>query len=142
MRTRAGSGTPGTDQSSGAQRAFYEALQAWRSRLPQTPDALPASVAGLAPNDRAGLLALLSAASLNIVSELLTDGQVATSAVALPSADASNAVEGNPFTAADWQFRRMLLEERVPAQASLDLIRRFGTECRLDDADEAEAPRG
>ena len=74
--------------------------------------------------------------------EPLTDAQVATSAVALPSADASNAVEGNPFTAADWQFRRMLLEERVPARASLGPIRRFGTECRLDDADGEEAARG
>lgn len=74
--------------------------------------------------------------------EPLDDEQVARSVVALPSANASNAIEDNPFTAADWQFRRMLLEERVPVEASLDLIRRFGAECRLDDAGEAEATRG
>ena len=62
-------GSHGTDQASDAQRVFYDALQAWRSRLPQTPDGLPRFVAGLTPDDRKSLLALLSAASLNTVSE-------------------------------------------------------------------------
>ena len=62
-------GSGGTDQPSEAQKVFYEALQAWRSRLPSIPDALPCFVAGLTPNDKTSLLALLSAASLNTVSE-------------------------------------------------------------------------
>ena len=62
-------GSHGTDQPSEAQTVFYDALQAWRSRLPQTPDGLVGFVAGLTPGDRTDLLALLSAASLNTVVE-------------------------------------------------------------------------
>ena len=66
-------GSHGTDQPSEAQTVFYEALQAWRSRLPQTPDGLPGFVAGLTPNDKTNLLALLSAASLDTVNESVGD---------------------------------------------------------------------
>ena len=60
-------GSGETDTPTEAQRVFYDALQAWRSRMPATPDALPAFVAGLSAEDRTGLLALLSAASVNTV---------------------------------------------------------------------------
>ena len=62
-------GSGETDQPTEAQRVFYDALQAWRSRMPQTPDTLPAFVAGLSAEDRTGLLALLAAASVNAVDE-------------------------------------------------------------------------
>ena len=62
-------GSHGTDQPSEAQTVFYDALQAWRSRLPQTPDGLPGFIAGLTSDEKTGLLALLAAASLNTVSE-------------------------------------------------------------------------
>lgn len=62
-------GSTGLDRPTEAQGVFFDALQAWRSRLPQTPDALPAFVAGLTPEDKTGLLALLSAASVNTVVE-------------------------------------------------------------------------
>ncbi len=62
-------GSHGTDQPSEAQRVFYEALQAWRSRLPATPDDLPSFVSGLSPEGKTGLLALLSAASLDTATE-------------------------------------------------------------------------
>ena len=62
-------GSHGTDQPSEAQTTFYEALQAWRSRLPQTSDALPAFVSSLSSDDKTSLLALLSAASLDTVTE-------------------------------------------------------------------------
>ena len=60
-------GSGETDTPTEAQRVFYDALQAWRSRMPQTPDTLPAFVAGLSAGDKTGLLALLSAASVNAV---------------------------------------------------------------------------
>jgi ParB family chromosome partitioning protein len=66
-------GSHGTDQPSEAQMVFYEALQAWRSRLPQTPEGLPGFVAGLSPDNKTGLLALLSAASLDTVNESVGD---------------------------------------------------------------------
>jgi ParB family chromosome partitioning protein len=66
-------GSHGTPQPSEAQAVFYDALQKWRSRLPQTPDALPAFVAGLSPDDKTSLLALLSAAALDTVNESVGD---------------------------------------------------------------------
>ena len=67
-------GSHGTDQPSEAQAAFYEGVQAWRSRLPQTPDALPAFVAGLGAAEKLALLGLLAAASLNAVTEAAGGG--------------------------------------------------------------------
>ena len=52
---------------------FYDALQAWRSRLPATPDALPAFVAGLDAADKLALLGLLAACSVNTVTEAAGD---------------------------------------------------------------------
>ena len=66
-------GSHDTDQPSEAQTVFYEALQVWRSRLPQTPDGLPGFVAGLSADDKTSLLALLSAASLDTVNESVGD---------------------------------------------------------------------
>ena len=72
-RTDPARGSHGTDAASEAQAAFYDALQAWRSRMPQTPDALPAFVAELSAEDKTGLLALLAAASVNTVAEVASD---------------------------------------------------------------------
>lgn len=66
-------GSHETPQPSEAQTVFYDALQQWRSRLPQTPDALPAFVAGLSPEDKTSLLALLSAAALDTVNDSVGD---------------------------------------------------------------------
>lgn len=66
-------GSHGTDQPSEAQTVFYDALQTWRSRLPQTPDGLPMFVAGLSAEDKTSLLALLAAASLDTVNESVGD---------------------------------------------------------------------
>ena len=66
-RSEPARGSHGTDAASEAQRAFYDAAQAWRSRLPQTPDALPAFVAGLDPLEKLNLLGLLAAAGVNAV---------------------------------------------------------------------------
>ena len=62
----------------------------------------------------------------------LTDGQVAAEAVAWPGAAATNAAEGNPFDAADWALTRMLLEERVPADAGAAVDAAFARGCRLN----------
>lgn len=64
--------------------------------------------------------------------EPLTDEQVADQVVAYPSAAASNAIEGNPFTAADWAFTRMLLEERVPHEVAARLDVAFARGCRIN----------
>ena len=66
-------GSHDTDQPSEAQMVFYDTLQMWRSRLPRTPDMLPAFVAGLTPDDKTSLLALLSAATLDTVNESVGD---------------------------------------------------------------------
>ena len=72
-RARPSRGGHGTDAATDAQRTFYDALQAWRSRLPASPDALPAFAAALAPADKLALLGLLAAASLDAVNEAGTE---------------------------------------------------------------------
>ena len=74
--------------------------------------------------------------------EPLTDEQVARAAVAYPSAAASNAIEGNPFDAADWAMTRMLLEERVPADAGVEVDAAFARGCRINRERREEATCG
>ena len=80
----------------------------------------------------------------------LTDAEVAAHAAALPAAAAGGALDGNPdggFDAADWAMSRMLLEERVPPDAGVDLDAKFARGCRLnrerrDRETRKEADRG
>lgn len=79
--------------------------------------------------------------------EPLNDRQLAEQVQAWPSAAASNAIEGNPFTAADWALTRMMLEERLPSDLQIGIVGRFSIECRGDEvyrptSDESEADRG
>ena len=64
--------------------------------------------------------------------EPLDDGELAKQVVAWPSAAASNAIEGNPFTPGDWALTRMLLEERVPGEAQVGIVARYSRECQSD----------
>ncbi|MEM6559976.1 MAG: hypothetical protein AAF656_00110 [Planctomycetota bacterium] len=82
--------------------------------------------------DNAALIERLRREVRTLDFEPLTDEQVAEQAVAYPSAAASNAIEGNPFTAADWAFTRMLLEERVPEDVVARLDVAFARGCRIN----------
>ena len=88
--------------------------------------------AGRPHPDDAALVEQLRCEVRGMSFEPLTDGQVAAEAVAWPGAAATNAAEGNPFDAADWALTRMLLEERVPADASAGIDAAFARGCRLN----------
>ena len=100
--------------------------------VPATPAAaldVPSGVGRPHPDD-AALIERLRRAVRTLDFEPLDDTQLAKQVVAWPSAAASNAIEGNPFTAADWALTRMLLEERVPMRGTIDFVTRFSRGCR------------
>ena len=102
---------------------------------------VPADAGRVHPDD-AALIERLRREVRTLDFEPLTDEQVARAAVAYPSAAASNAIEGNPFDAADWAMTRMLLEERVPDEVQVGLDAAFARGCRLNRQHREEASRG
>ena len=101
---------------------------------------VPADIGRVHPDDTA-LIERLRREVRTLDFVPLTDEQVAKAAVAYPSAAASNTIEGNPFTAADWAYVRMQLEERLPPDATVQLDVTFARGCRLN-REQREASRG
>ena len=107
---------------------------------------VPADAGDIHPDD-AKLIDRLRREVRAMAFEPLTDDEVGQAVVAYPSAAASNAIEGNPFTAADWALTRMLLEERVPTERQIEVMAGFSRECQPDSVyrgvmREGEARRG
>lgn len=92
---------------------------------------VPEDIGRVAPDD-AALIQRLRREVRTLDFDPLTDEQVAKQVVAYPSAAASNAIEGNSFTAADWAFTRMLLEERVPDETAARLDIAFARGCHVN----------
>jgi hypothetical protein len=102
---------------------------------------VPDEIGPVSPDD-ATLIERLRREVRTLDFEPLKDEQVAEQAIAYPSAAASNAIEGNPFTAADWAFTRMLLEERVPEDVTARLDVAFARGCRINREKREEATHG
>jgi hypothetical protein len=102
---------------------------------------VPGNIGHVLPDD-AALTERLRREVRTLDFEPLTDEQVAEQVVAYPSAAASNAIEGNPFTAADWAFTRMLLEERVPEEVGARLDIAFARGCRINREQREGAKHG